>query len=263
MKILFIGDIFGSCGRRIVAEKLALLKSEQRIDLCIANGENIAGGIGITTNLFKKLRKFGIDVVTGGNHSFAYLQKEPDLYELPNLLRPHNFPFGNPGTGKTIVSLPNGMSAYIINLQGRTFFQEKLDCPFRTLSTILEGLSDGTKIIIVDMHAEASSEKIALASYFDGKISAVIGTHTHVQTADEKILPSGTAFITDVGMTGPEDSVIGMKKKSVIRRFLLQTYELLEPAAEKPMINAVVLDIDDTTGKARSITRIFERATFS
>jgi metallophosphoesterase (TIGR00282 family) len=262
MRVLFVGDIFGSSGRRVLAERLAPFIAEHNIDLCIANGENCAGGRGCTQNILKKLKKHGVNVVTGGNHSFSNADIIPALENDPFIIRPLNFPPGNPGRGSTVFTLPDGRKAGIINLQGRTFFNESLDCPFRAGIVALNEMRRETNVIVVDFHAEASSEKCAFANYIDGKASAVLGTHTHVQTADERILPNGTAFITDAGMTGPEGSVIGMKAENVMQRFLLQTPVRFEPSEEKPMLNAIELDIDDSTGRALSISRIFERITF-
>jgi metallophosphoesterase (TIGR00282 family) len=259
VRILFIGDIFGSAGRRVLARDLAGILEDNAIELCIANGENAAGGWGLTANILKKLRKYGVQVVTGGNHSFANQEILQAIDSDPALLRPLNLPPANPGTGKTVYALQDGRKVGVLNLQGRTFFPEALDCPFRLGEKAIEELREQTPIIIVDFHAEASSEKIAFAQYVDGTVSAVIGTHTHVQTADERILPRGTAFITDAGMTGPEQSVIGMKTKTVIRRFLLQTPVRFEPSTDGPMLNAVILQVDDQTGKAISITRMYER----
>jgi 2',3'-cyclic-nucleotide 2'-phosphodiesterase len=263
MRILFIGDIFGSIGRRILAERLAPLMAERAIDLCIANGENAAGGWGCTLNILGKLRKYGVHVVTGGNHSFANQDLYPALQNDKALLRPLNFPPGNIGIGATVYALPDGRMAGVVNLQGRTFFNEALDCPFRFGAAAIDELRAQTPIIVVDFHAEASSEKCAFAQYVDGKVSAVLGTHTHVQTADERIFPGGTAFITDAGMTGPEGSVIGMKSDLVLKRFLLQTPVRFEPSDDRPMLNAVSIDVDDGTGKATAIERIFERVHFS
>ena len=263
MKVLFIGDIFGNLGRRILAEKLKGLLKEHSADVCIANAENAAGGWGCTINILKKLRKYGVHIVTGGNHSLANQDIIPALDSDPALLRPLNFPPGNPGTGKTFYTLEDGRKIGIVNLHGRTFFPEAHDCPFRLGKEAIEELRKETPVIIVDFHAEASSEKSAFAQYIDGKASAVLGTHTHVQTADERILPGGTAFITDVGMTGPEHSVIGMKTKTIVRRFLLQTPVRFEPSNDGPMLNAVVLDINDESGKAESITRIYQRVTLA
>jgi len=262
MRVLFIGDVFGACGRRVLAERLRSLRAQHTIDLCIANGENSAGGVGITENVYKKLRKHGVDIVTGGNHSLTHAANEPSAMDLPQLLRPLNMPPGNPGHGSVVHKLTDGRSVGVISLQGRTFFHEIYDCPFRVATAAAAELRRKTPIVIIDFHAEATSEKIALARYLDGNVSAVLGTHTHVQTADERVLPGGTAYITDAGMTGPEDSVIGMKTELVVRRFLLQGRVRLEPANDNPLLNAVVVDIDDEKGRARSIERVFERHTF-
>jgi metallophosphoesterase (TIGR00282 family) len=262
MKILFIGDIFGNTGKRVLAERLPKIVEERSIDVCIANAENIAGGRGITHNLLKKLHKFGVQVITGGNHSLACPDSYDDFAADPFLLRPLNMPPGNVGKGATLFSLPDGRILGIINLLGRTFFQEQFDCPFRAGMAAINEMAAVTRCIIVDFHAEATSEKKAFAQYVDGKVSAVLGTHTHVQTADESVSENGTACITDVGMTGPEESIIGMKKDEVVKRFLLQTHVRFEPAVNRPMLNAVAVEIDDATGKALSIARIYERITF-
>lgn len=262
MKILFIGDIFGNDGKRVLAQRLEPLRKEHGIDVCIANAENIAGGKGLTHNLLKKLYKFGVDVVTGGNHSFACPDSYDDYGADPCLLRPLNLPPGNIGRGSTVFALPDGRKIGVVNLLGRTFSPEAFDCPLRAGLGAAQQLLSETPCIVVDMHAEATSEKRALAHYLDGKVSAVLGTHTHVQTADEKILEHGTAYLSDVGMTGPEDSIIGMKKDLVVKRFLLQTHVRFEPAEGLPMLNAVIVDIDDASGKAVSIERVYERITF-
>jgi 2',3'-cyclic-nucleotide 2'-phosphodiesterase len=263
MKILFIGDIFGNTGKRVLAERLEKLIAERGIDVCVANAENLAGGRGITHNLLKKLHKFGVTVVTGGNHSLACPDSFEDYQKEPLLLRPINMPPGNIGKGSAIHTLADGRKLGVINVMGRTFFQERYDCPFRASLAAVEEMRAATPCIVVDFHAEATSEKRALACFLDGKVSAVIGTHTHVQTADESVSAAGTAFITDAGMTGPEDSVIGMKKEQVISRFLLQSHVRFEPAADLPMLNAVIVDIDEATGRARTIERVYERMTFA
>jgi hypothetical protein len=263
MKILFVGDIFGDVGRRVLAEKLKSVIESNAIDLCIANGENSAGGRGLTGNLVKKLRKYGVGVITGGNHSFTIPDNDASFMELPYVLRPLNFPPENIGHGSTIHTLEDGRRVGVINLQGRTFHKENVDCPFRSGKTAIDELRQKTNIIIVDIHAETTSEKLAFANYVDGQVSAVIGTHTHVQTADERILKRGTAFLSDVGMTGPEDSIIGMKSATVVRHFVLQTHVRFEPSSEGPMLNAAVIDIDDKSGLALGISRIFERVVFS
>ncbi len=263
MKILFIGDIFADIGRRVLAERLSPLVKEQEIDCCIANGENAAGGRGLTGNLAKKIRKYGVQVITGGNHSFTIPDNDVSFMDEPHVLRPLNYPPGNIGHGSTFITLENGMSIGVVNLQGRTFHNEQLDCPFRTGKLAIEELREKTRIIIVDFHAETTSEKLAFAAYIDGLASAVIGTHTHVQTADERILRGGTAFISDAGMTGPEESIIGMNAEPVIRHFLLQTHTRFEPSSQGAMLNAVIVDVDDASGKAHAISRIFERISFS
>ena len=262
MRVLFIGDVFADIGRRVLAERLESLLCERHIDVCVANGENVAGGRGITHPLYSKLRSYGIQVVTGGNHSFANKDVRDAFLCEPYLLRPANFPKGNAGRGSALYHLSDGRTLGIINVQGRIFFNEHLECPLRTAEAAVAELAAETKMIFVDIHAEASSEKLALAHYLDGRVSAVVGTHTHVQTADERILPGGTAFLTDVGMTGPEYSVIGMKKDTIIKKFLLQTHQRFEPATMGPMLNAVVIEIDDSSGKAVGIERVFERLEF-
>jgi len=202
MRILFIGDIFGNIGRRVLAERLSHIVADNGVDVCIGNGENVSGGRGMTKNLFRKLRKYGLNVITGGNHSFSVGDSDYSFMAEPVVLRPLNFPPNNLGHGSTVFTLEDGRKIGVINAMGRTFMHESLDCPFRMTRDAVNELRNETPIVIVDFHAEASSEKAALAWYLDGQISALIGTHTHVQTADERILPKGTAFITDAGMTG-------------------------------------------------------------
>jgi metallophosphoesterase (TIGR00282 family) len=259
MRILFIGDVFGSAGRRVLAQGLEKFIAQESIDLCIANGENVAGGRGITHNHFRKLHKYGVEVVTGGNHSFFNPDINDDLVSEPALLRPLNYPPGNIGHGKTLFTTRGGVKVGVINLQGRVFSAEQLDCPFRCGVAAIEELRAATPVIIVDFHGEATSEKIAFAHHVDGTVSAVLGTHTHVQTADERILNRGTAFISDVGMTGPENSAIGVQKEIIIQRFLLQTHVRFDPSELGPMLNAVIIDVDVATGKATAIRRVYER----
>lgn len=263
MRVLFVGDVFADVGRRVLAERLASLMEEKGVDCCIANGENAAGGHGLTGNLAQKLRKYGVSVITGGNHSFAFPDKDRSFMNEPHILRPLNFPPDNVGHGSTVFTLADGRSLGVVNLLGRTFLHEATDCPFRLGKAAIEELRAATNIVVVDFHAEATSEKLAFAHYVDGMVSAVIGTHTHVQTADERILPGGAAYLTDAGMTGPEQSIIGMKADGVIRRFLLQTPVRFEPSSEGGMLNAVCIDIDDASGKATAISRVYERITFS
>jgi hypothetical protein len=255
--------VFADIGRRVLAEKLAPFVRDRQVDFCIANGENAAGGRGLTGNLAKKLRKYGIAVITGGNHSFTIPDNDLSFMDEPHVLRPLNYPPGNIGHGSALITLDNGQRVGVVNLQGRTFLHESLDCPFRAGRAAIEELRKETKVVIVDFHAEATSEKLAFATYVDGLASAVIGTHTHVQTADERILKNGTAFITDAGMTGPEESIIGMDAEPVVRRFVLQTYTRFEPASGGAMLNGVIVDVDETSGKALAISRIFERVTFA
>ena len=259
MRILFIGDIFGNVGRRVLAWRLSSMIEDRRIDVCVGNGENVSGGRGMTKNLFRKLRKYGLNVITGGNHSFSVADNDFSFMNEPIVLRPLNYPPTNLGHGSTIFKLEDGRSIGVVNLMGRTFMHESFDCPFRMGLDEINRLRETTPVVLVDMHAEASSEKAAFAWYVDGLASAVIGTHTHVQTADERILPKGTAFITDAGMTGPESSVIGMRPEGVIKKYLLQTYVRFEPSEDGAMINGVVIEVDDVSGKALSIERIFER----
>ncbi len=262
MRIFFVGDVFGNLGKRVLAHRLPSFLAEHAIDVCIANGENAAGGKGITHNLIGKFRKFGVNVITGGNHSFANIDAFDDFAKDPFVLRPHNFPPGNIGKGIALYSLPDGRAIGIVNLLGRVFFGENPDCPFRTGRAAIEELSRVTATILVDFHAEATSEKKAFAAYLDGAVSAVIGTHSHVQTADELVSAAGTAYITDAGMTGSEASIIGMKKEQVIRKYLLQTMVRFEPSDDGPMLNGVIVDVADANGKAVSIARVYERIRF-
>jgi 2',3'-cyclic-nucleotide 2'-phosphodiesterase len=259
MKILFIGDVFGNLGKRVLAMRCEKLIGERGIDVCVANAENIAGGRGITHNLLKKLHKFGVQVITGGNHSLASPDSFNDYEKEPYLLRPLNLPPGNIGKGSAIFTLADGRKLGIINLMGRTYAQKQYDCPFRIGGAAVDEMLPLTRCIMVDFHADATSEKKAFARFVDGKVSAVLGTHTHVQTADESVSVGGTAFITDAGMTGPEDSIIGMKPEQVLKRFIFQVDNRFEPSESGPMLNAVIVDIDDDSGRARSIERIFER----
>ncbi len=255
MKILFIGDIVGSPGREAVKKLLPELKKEYRLNFVIANAENAAGGSGITLAVAEELFASGLDVLTSGDH----IWKKREILEIINqeerILRPTNFPAGAPGHGWGVFKTKDGLKVGVVSVQGRVFM-EALECPFRASRQAQESLSGQTKIIIVDIHAEATSEKVALGWYLDGKVSAVLGTHTHIQTADERILPQGTAYITDVGMAGPLDSVIGRKIEDVLERFLTCVPTRFEVAKENIQLQGVVLDIDEKTGKARSIVRI-------
>lgn len=254
MKILFIGDIVGKVGRLTVKALLPAIVSRYRIDLVIANGENAAGGFGITEKIAAELFGYGIHIITSGNHIWDKKDSIPYISKENRLLRPLNYPPGVPGYGSVIYTI-QGLKVAALNLSGRVFMSN-LECPFRTGIAEIERLQAETNIIIVDFHAEATSEKIAFGYYVDGKVSAVIGTHTHVQTADEKILPDGTAYITDVGMTGPSASVIGVGKEQIIERFLLQMPQKFETAGGDGILSGVVAEIDEKTGKARAIQRL-------
>ncbi|MDD5197166.1 MAG: TIGR00282 family metallophosphoesterase [Candidatus Omnitrophota bacterium] len=255
MKILFIGDIVGSPGRRAVKQLLPGLIEEHSLDFVIANAENASGGSGIVPKVAEELFSFGVDVLTSGDH----IWKKKEIFELisyeKRILRPLNFPALAPGRGNSIFKTKDGRKVGVINVNGRTFM-EALESPFTTTLVAQEELAKETKIIIVDIHAEATSEKIALGWYLDGKVSAVLGTHTHIQTADEKVLPQGTAYITDVGMCGPYTSVIGRKVDQVLERFLTSIPVRFEVAEGNIQLHGVVLDVDDKTGRAGSIARI-------
>ncbi|MDH5203298.1 MAG: TIGR00282 family metallophosphoesterase [Nitrospirota bacterium] len=255
MKVLFIGDIIGKVGRVTTKELIPNIVNRYKIDLVIANGENAAGGFGITEEVVSEIFKCGVHVITTGNHVWDKKEFVTQVLKEDRVLRPLNYPPGVPGYGSILYTLPNGEKVAVINLSGRVFMST-MDCPFRVGKEEAERLANVTKIIIVDFHAEATSEKIAFGYFIDGMVSAVIGTHTHVQTADEKILPNGTAFITDVGMTGPENSIIGIKKEQVMQRFLTSMPVRLEPAKGNGIFNAVVIEIDESTGKSTAIQRL-------
>jgi 2',3'-cyclic-nucleotide 2'-phosphodiesterase len=254
LKVLFIGDIIGEPGRKMVRANIRSLVETHAPDLVIANGENAAGGFGITSEIAEELFALGIHVLTSGNHVWDKKEIEPYLTKQDRLIRPANYPAGNPGYGSVVISTKAGKAA-VLNLEGRVFMSN-LENPFRVAEQEIEKLKKETPVVIIDFHAEATSEKAALALHLDGKASAVIGTHTHVQTADERVLTKGTAFITDAGMTGPTDSVIGVKKEQAIARFLYQTPHRFEIPKGPVHLNAVLLDIDGKTGKAKAIERI-------
>jgi metallophosphoesterase (TIGR00282 family) len=239
----------------MVHDRLADILVQREIDLCIANGENSASGFGITPRIAQDLFSQGIEVITGGNHIWDRREIIEFMPHEPRLLRPANFPSGSPGTGVFKGCARNGAPYAVLNLQGRTFMTP-LDDPFRKATEELEKIPADVKVIIVDMHAETTSEKQAMGWYLDGKVSAVLGTHTHVPTADSRVLPGGTAYITDVGMTGPHDSVIGMEKEGVLRRFLDALPARFVVAENDVQMNTVLIDADESTGHARSIERL-------
>jgi len=260
MKILFIGDIFGHPGRRIVKELLPTLVGEYDPDLVLANGENAAAGFGITPPLVEELLDVGIAVLTSGNHIwdkkeiYTYLNEHAD----GRLLRPANYPPGAPGHGVYLGKTRSGFDYAVLNLQGR-IFMNPIDCPFRTADAELARIPPQVKVRIVDIHAEATSEKISMGWYLDGRVTAVLGTHTHIPTADETILPNGAAYVTDLGMTGPYDSVIGIDKQPVIQKFLNQLPTRFEVAKGDVRLHAVLIEADPQTGHALSIQRIMRK----
>ncbi|MBV8865352.1 MAG: TIGR00282 family metallophosphoesterase [Acidobacteriaceae bacterium] len=256
MNILFIGDIFASGGRAIVADNLNRLIGEYKIDLAIANAENSAGGFGITPLITEELLSLGLDVLTGGNHSFDKREIHDYIDHQPRLLRPANYPPGLPGTGLFTAKARNGAPYAVLNLQGRAHMAN-IDCPFRKADELLSALDSAIKIRIVDFHAELTSEKTAMGWYLDGRATAVIGTHTHIPTADTRILPGGTAYQTDAGMTGPYESVIGIDKDTIIRRFLSGLAGRMEAARHGIELHGLVIHADEQTGKATGIERIW------
>ena len=258
LRIALIGDIAGVPGRAFFQKHIGPLKEQHKLDAVIVNGENSAAdGRGITPPIMHFFKHNGVAVVTSGNHIWAKREIIPYLSEHTDLLRPANFPSTCPGKGVTTFTC-KGYTVGVINLQGRIFMREQVACPFRTADTLLTYLKTKTPLILVDFHAEATSEKVALAHYLDGKVSAVVGTHTHVPTADERILPHGTAFITDLGMTGPLHSVIGVKKELIIRHMTTQMPVKFEIETEGPMVlSGVIIDIHTATGKAEHIERLY------
>jgi metallophosphoesterase (TIGR00282 family) len=261
LRILFIGDIFGRPGRNVVREHLASLLKEHAVDLCIANGENAAGGFGLTPTIAEEFFDLGIDVITTGNHVwdkrelveyFNAAANEP-YSPARRVLRPANYPLGTPGVGVYEGTTRAGVPYAVVNLQGRVFMAN-IDDPFRSADRLLEKIS--AKVIFLDFHAEATSEKVALGWYLDGRVTAVIGTHTHIPTADTRVLPGGTAYQTDVGMTGPYDSVIGVQKEQIMQRFLTSLPGRFEAAINDVRFCAVLVDCDESTGRAQSIQRI-------
>ena len=257
MRIIFIGDLVGKPGRQYLQENLPDLKRQVKADLVIANGENAAGGAGITEKVYQEIRKSGVDLITGGNH----IWDQKDIFNFidieERMLRPANYPVETtPGRGALLLSMKSGKKkAAVINLMGRVFMKA-VDCPFRVADRELDILKDQTPIIIVDFHAEATSEKQAMGWYLDGRVSAVIGTHSHVQTADERILTKGTAYITDAGMVGLYDSILGVDKQEPLQMFLTQQPQRFSISKGRVLFNAVLIEIDDQSGRAINIERI-------
>ncbi len=256
MRILGIGDIVGNPGRKIIADQLGRLRQERKIDFVVANAENATGGSGITPEHAKAMLDQGVDVLTGGDHVWGKKEIIPFIAGCSRLLRPANYPDSNPGAGYTIADSPLGPVG-VVHVVGRIFMTTaQAGCPFTTAETLAKKLRERTPIIVVDMHAEATSEKMAFGWYMDGLASFIFGTHTHIQTADERILPKGTAYLTDVGMTGPHDSVIGVDVASVLGRFLTGMPARFDVATGNPRLNAVLIDADESTGLARGLTRL-------
>lgn len=255
MRILFIGDIIGEVGRKVIAKNLNTLIDEYRINLVIANGENAAGGFGITPKIADELFESGINVITSGNHIWDKKEILPYIEKERRLLRPANYPDGVPGYGDVTVYTDSGDKVLVLNLTGRVFMGN-YDCPFRFFKREISRIKTGADTVIIDFHAEATSEKLAFGWFVDGEVGAVVGTHTHVQTADEVIFPKGTAYITDVGMTGSTNSVIGMRKDEIIEKYLTLIPKRFEVAKGHPLISAVVIDINKEEGKAVSIERL-------
>ncbi len=260
MKVLFLGDVFGKPGRQAVQRLVPKLIGRHGLDLVVANAENSAAGVGVTPDSADELLAAEVDLLTSGNHIWSKREIGPYLNRAGSrLIRPANYPKGAPGRGRAVVETPDGRKLGVINLEGRVFMKT-LDDPFQRAREEVEALkAEGCRCILVDMHCEATSEKNAMGWFLDGQVSAVLGTHTHVQTADQRVLPGGTAFITDVGMCGPWDSIIGVKKELVLERFLTQRPMAFEPARREVHLQGAIVDLDDATGRARSIERVQER----
>lgn len=255
MRILFVGDVVGVPGRRVFKAALPRLRDELQPDLVVVNGENVAGGSGLTPPTVDELFRGGADVITSGNHAWDRKEIVPLLERNERILRPANYPDPAPGGGVCLAQARDGSTVAVINLMGRVFLPA-LDDPFRTADAILREIGDRARVVLVDFHAEATSEKVAFGWYLDGRVTAVVGTHTHVPTADARVLPGGTAYVTDVGMTGPYDSVIGVDKQQVIERFLTQRPIRFSPATGDARLAAVLIEASPVTGRAESIRRI-------
>lgn len=257
MRMMFLGDVVGKPGRRAIARVLPRVREAEALDFVIANGENAAGGVGIDPGSARELFAAGVDVLTTGNHVWAKREIVEYINDSDVLLRPANFAPDTPGWGYTVKIGRHSQPVGVINLIGRVFMG-LYDCPFRAADLVLENMRERARVIIVDMHAEATSEKVAMGWHLDGRVSAVVGSHTHVQTADERILPGGTAYLTDAGMCGPRDSVIGVKREQVLRRFLTQMPGRFEVAEGAVIVQGALVDVDDATGAAVAIRRFQE-----
>ncbi|MDW7645682.1 MAG: TIGR00282 family metallophosphoesterase [Desulfuromonadales bacterium] len=257
MNILFVGDVVGRAGRQALAQTLDRLVDHHQVDLVVVNGENAAAGFGLTADIVREFFDLGVDVITTGNHIWDKKEIYETLDREPALLRPANYPEGLPGRGVGVYSTSAGIKVGVINLEGRVFMKN-LECPFREADRLIEQIAGEARVILVDFHAEATSEKVALGHYLDGRVSAVVGTHTHVQTADEYIMSGGTAYITDAGMTGSLDAVIGIRKELAIERFLTQLPVRFEVAKKDPVLCGVLFAVDEKTGRATRVFRIRE-----
>ncbi len=257
-KVLVAGDVVGNPGRQACVEIIPRLRREEKIDFVIVNGENLAGGSGITESAARDLFQHGVDVITSGDHVFKKKEAEALLQANHRILRPANYPAGVPGEGSTVAQAQNGVKVGVLNLIGRVFLKT-VDCPFEIARHAVEGLRRQTPVIFVDMHAEATSEKVALGWFLDGKVSGIFGTHTHIQTADECILPKGTGYITEVGMCGPYRSVIGREIAPVLHMFLTQMPAKLEVAQEDVRLSGAIFEVDPESGKTLAIRRVHER----
>jgi 2',3'-cyclic-nucleotide 2'-phosphodiesterase len=255
MRILFIGDIVGKPGRELLRKGLTALVDHHGVDFVIANIENSAAGFGITKDIGDAIVGWGVEVMTSGNHIWDKKEAIDYIATEPRLLRPANYPTGVPGKGSYVAQSGDGRAVGVINVMGRVFMLN-IDDPFAIVLREIEAMRAKTKIIIVDFHAEATSEKVAMGWHLDGKVTLVVGTHTHVQTADERILPNGTAYLTDAGMTGPHDSIIGMEREPALARFLNAMPSRFEPATGNPRLNGVIVDADEKTGRATKVLRI-------
>lgn len=255
MKLAFFGDVVGKPGRSAVLSHLPGLKARLRLDFVVVNGENAAGGFGITPETASDLLRLGVDVITSGNHVWDKKEVLGYIPKESRLLRPLNYPPGAPGFGSIVVTARNGVKVAVLNVSGRVFMNA-FDCPFRTTLAEIETVAGEARVRVVDFHAEATSEKLAFGRFLDGRVSAVVGTHTHVQTADERVFPGGTAYITDLGMTGPSESVIGVDPEVVVRKFMTGMPERFETAKRHPQFQGAVLDIDPVSGRASGIERV-------
>lgn len=254
-RLLFIGDIVGRPGRDLLKRGLASLVATRQIDLVIANVENSAAGFGVTPDIADDCLEYGVHVMTGGNHTWDKKEILPYFARQPRLIRPANMPGDGPGRGHVVVHTSRGVPVGVVNVMGRVFMTP-IDDPFRVVLTEIEAVRREATIVFVDFHAEATSEKVAMGWHLDGRVTAMVGTHTHVQTADERVLPRGTAYITDVGMTGAHDSVIGVERSAVLQRFLTGLPQRFETATENPRVSGVVVEADDVSGRAVSIERV-------